>query len=183
MNKIDNLKYAIFSEWSCDPPAGSVNIYYDVCGTTYDKFMEVVEITYENMRALVGYAGEDCDDEENEELYDDNEGEEYEPDDDAHELYNIYKSIEPTKESIGSYSFDSGGCGCGCDFIAEGKEIAQQAADFYDYYLAEYYADDEERTRKNEKIVKKAVDNPENYNAVMKLIDLINDGICNLDTY
>ena len=44
MESIENLKYAILNEWTDDPPAGCVTLYYD---TWFESLSEVKPIVDE----------------------------------------------------------------------------------------------------------------------------------------
>lgn len=152
-NKIDSLKYAVFNEYSYDPPAGAVVIYYDARGTDYKDLLWPVSETYDHISSMIF-------------------------DDGAEEFEKVYNSVKATKESIENYSWENGGFGCGCDFVAEGKEIAKTAACFYQNELADCFENEEDDERaKKERIIKDAVDNPENYDAVIALLDMVSDAI------
>lgn len=131
---IDNLKFAVFEEWSCDPPGGSVYLYYD---TYFESISEVFGIVDEIIGHVKFGSG-----------YDDLDEDYYE--DEIEGLDPADEDVKLTIENIKNWSWDNGGMGCGCVVYAEGVEIAEAAAKFYEDYLSDELdelcidADDEE---------------------------------------
>ena len=41
---VNNIKYAIYREWSYDPPAGEITLYYGACGSTKELLWPIDEI-------------------------------------------------------------------------------------------------------------------------------------------
>lgn len=182
MRKIDKLKYAVFYEWSYDPPGGSLTLYYPVWGTTYKSLLGPANDVYSNVSSGVY-------------------------DDESDELDRAYNRVKASRRSINSFGWDNGGLGCGCSFIAEGTEIAQAAVDFYrndlepwmDYIwedeededddeddldeLAEDENDTDEdateriesRGTRIEKLIQRALDNPDDYDTVINLLEMIDE--------
>ncbi len=150
-NRIEDLKYAIYDEWASNPPAGVSTIHFDVYGTSYEDLAWPVDEMYDHL----SYS-----------LYDE----------EAEEFEEYYNSFEPTKEGILNYSWDNGGLGCGCGLLAEGKEITEKAAEFYKDVLEDWLDfDDAENIDldENQKLIEAAVKNPEDYDSVIKMLDMI----------
>lgn len=116
---IDNSKFAVFEEWSYDPPGGSVYLYYDTYFESISEVWGIVDEIIDHVKYGIGY-----DDEDDDFFKDEIEG--LEPADEDGNL---------TVESIKKWSWSNGGMGCGCVVYAEGKEIAEAAAKFYEDYL------------------------------------------------
>lgn len=116
---IDDSKFAVFEEWSYDPPGGSVYLYYDTYFESISEVWGIVDEIIGHVRFGSGY--DDLDEE-----YYEEEIEGLDPTDEEGNL---------TVERIKKWSWSNGGMGCGCVVYAEGKEIAEAAAKFYEDYL------------------------------------------------
>ena len=153
MGKIDELKYVIFKEWSDEPTAGESICYYDEWGNTYD-FLDIFEEIYGHFDLYF---------DEDEEFEDDDE-------DEFKGLKELNANKAPTKEWIKNCYFDNGWLGLSCLVLAEGKEIAKAAADFFrDNLLDSVEEEDEEKAVA---IIEKAEQNPEDYDAVIQLLKI-----------
>ena len=149
---LDKLKYAVFAEWSFDPPAGGSNYYMDAWGESYEDLMGPVNEIYDHFRDLL--------DEENE---------------DDEPFFELYSSKEPSKDFLENFAFDNGGLGCECCFIAEGKDIAEAAIEFFNSHFELYDDEDDYETKIN--IIEEAKSHPDDCKKVLALINLISDQI------
>ena len=114
MESIENLKYAILNEWTDDPPAGCVTLYYDTWFESLSEVKPIVDEIIDHVKNAIGYEEEYAEDFE-----DDLEG--LDPFDEDGNL---------TSEDLAAWDWDNGGSGCGCDVYAEGADIADAAAEF-----------------------------------------------------
>lgn len=146
---IDSLKFAVFNEWSYDPPAGGMTIYYAVYGTAYDVLRSPISEIYDHLSDI---------------LFDDTE---------IDELEEAYNEAIADENAIQHFSWDNGGLGCGCDVFAEGEDIAQVAADFFYDNLADWFDEDEAAEAEREAIIQNAIDQPNDYFAVIDLLEMI----------
>ena len=117
---IDNTKFAVFEEWSYDPPGGSIYLYYDTYFESISDVWGIVDEIIDHVKYGIGYYDED------DKEYFEDEIEGLDPSDEDGKL---------TIERIKNWSWDNGGMGCGCVVYAEGEEIAEAAAKFYEDYL------------------------------------------------
>lgn len=169
MKKIDKLKVAVFSEWSYDPPCGGVELLYITWADTYNEISWPVGEIQSNISVML-----DSDEED--------------------ELQAAVDAVGRTRKSIEAFSWDNGGVGGGCEFVASGKEIVDKIEELCDdkfeddfYYDEEYYADWEEEDideeelqhKKNIEVLEAAKEDPENYDKVVELLDLVTDLIEN----
>lgn len=129
MKSIENLKYAIFNEWTDDPPAGCVTLYYDICFERPDEVKPIIEEIIDHVKDAIGYEEPDAEDLEDEDFEDEIDG--LDPADEEGNL---------SSDAIKNWSWDNGGSGCGCIVYAEGSDIAEAAIGF----IEEYYEDIEE---------------------------------------
>lgn len=122
MNSINNLKFAVFDEWSDDPPAGTSRYYYVESGESYETFLGTIG-------EILDHLNECTDDEE------DLEG--------LEEAAEILEKDNLTAEDIIHWGWDNGGVGGECLVFAEGKEIAETAAEFYkEHFIYSFDFDD-----------------------------------------
>ena len=112
VNKIEDLKYAIFSEWCYDPPAGTTTLYYDAEGKTY---AELVEITDE----IIDHIQEFTDD----------------------ELPILTDRDDLSREEIEDWTCEAGGVNGDCVLFAEGEEIVDAVIDFCEENLLDWAED------------------------------------------
>ena len=171
---IDTLKYAVFSESVYDPPAGEVNCCYSAWGDDFKDLLKPIDGMLENFAVF-------ADEEE------------------AKEIKKIRDERQETAEYIKRFSASSGGAYGHCVCYAEGKNIVNAALsqfdkdeiyelvhfrdeeEFDDYdYIGEENEDDlfdEIKRVKNPvtKVIKKAMRDSEDRNAILKLLDLVDD--------
>lgn len=100
-NSVDELKYAIFSEWCYDPPAGTTTLYYDAVGKTY---AEIVEITEEIIDHIEEFAED--------------------------ELPVLVGRDDLSREEIEDWTCEAGGVNGDCVLYVEGEEIVDAVIDF-----------------------------------------------------
>lgn len=58
MESIENLKYAILNEWTDDPPAGCVTIYYDAWFESLSEVKPLIEEIIDHVKNAIGYEEE-----------------------------------------------------------------------------------------------------------------------------
>lgn len=124
MSTVENLKYAVFHEWTDDPPAGCVTLYYDTWFEDTDEIQPLVDEIIEHIKDAIGYEEPDEEDLEDEDFEDEIEG--LDPTDEEGNI---------TPDNLRDWSWDNGGSGCGCIVYAEGADIAEAAIEFYEEYL------------------------------------------------
>lgn len=110
MANIDNMKIALFDEWSYDPPAGTSRYYYFAYSESYDGLTWPVD-------EIVDHLSE-CTYEEEE----------------LEELNEAGEALDKdglTADDIRSWGWDNGGVGGECLLFAEGKDIINAIADYY----------------------------------------------------
>ncbi len=150
--KFDKFKYAVFSEWSCDPPSSGSNYYMDAWGESYEDLIWPVEEIYSHFEDLL--------DEDNE---------------DDETFFALYKFRKPTKDFLENYAFDNGGLGCECCFVAEGRDIAEAAIKFFNSHFELYEEDDDYEEKK--RIIEEAESHPDDCKKVLSLIRLVSEAI------
>ena len=148
---IEDIKYVIYQEGEYDPPAGAISVYYAEHSNSYEMLLLPIDEMYEHLMLV---------------LYDE----------DADELQELYDSREPTKEYIQNFRYEAEGMDCGCVLFAEGKEIASKAVEFFNSEF-EIEEDTEEEEKAKEKILEEALANPEDVDAVLRLLDLMDEYI------
>lgn len=153
MGKIDELKYVIFDETCCEGKGGTSTCYYDSWGNTYD-FLDIFEEIYSHF----------------EPYFDEEEYLEDEDEDRFKDLKELDANKAPTKEWLKNCYFDNGWLGLSCLILAEGKEIAKAAADFFRENFLDYVEEEDEE--KILAIIEKAEQNPEDYDSVIQLLEL-----------
>lgn len=108
IKNIQTLKYAVFDEWSYDPPAGQTTFYYS---SLSDNYAGLVDITDEIIDHLSDLVGEDDDE------------------------IPVLTELDLSRKTIKNWSWENGGIGCSCLVYAEGEDIVEAAAGFYEDYL------------------------------------------------
>jgi len=108
-NKIENLKFVVFDEWSYAPPAGRNVNYYTACNESFEVIAEITDEIISHLEEIV--------------------------DEDDDEIPVLTDMDEFNAEAIQEWSWDNGGAGCSCVAYAEGKDIAAAAAEFYEEHL------------------------------------------------
>ena len=164
MESISNLKYAIFDEWTYDPPGGQVTYYYPSFAESFSDLLDPVEEIIEHVVEATGGEGEE-------------------------EITTISIDEVSSADDIIQWSWDNGGVGCGCVLYAEGEDIIDAVTSFYYDILEEYAYDyfEEEMTDDEEseeledgvpeanRIIKTAQNNPQDYEALERLIELVSE--------
>ena len=166
MGKIDELKYVIFDETCCEGKGGTSTCYYDSWGNTYD-FLDIFEEIYSHFEPYFDEDEEFEDEDEDEEFEDEDEDED---EDEFKDLKELNANKAPTKEWLKNCYFDNGWLGLSCLILAEGKDIAKAAADFFRENFLDYVEEDDEG--KILAIIEKAEQNPEDYDSVIQLLEL-----------
>lgn len=116
MIAIDNLKIALFDEWTYDPPGGTARYYYFASGESYDSLIWPVDEIYDHLSNG---------------LYDE-------------ELEAFKKAVDGlnkkdlTADDIRKWDWNNGGVGGECLLFGEGKEIIDVIADFYVEEIRDY---------------------------------------------
>lgn len=121
MKSLDSFKYAIFNEWTDDPPAGSITFYYDAIFEEADEVGSIIDEIVEHIKDATGYEGLDSEELDNEDY--------------QNEMKGLYPGTENgvlTPDGIKNWSWDNGGAGCGCVAYAEGVDIIDAAINFYE---------------------------------------------------
>lgn len=121
MDTIEDLKYVILDEWTDDPPAGCVSLYYDIWFEDPDEVRPIIDEIVDHVKDAIGY--EEPDDDECEDVDFEDEIEGLDPADEDGNL---------SLDSISNWSWDNGGSGCGCIAYAEGSDIVETAIDFFE---------------------------------------------------
>lgn len=116
--RIEDLKYAILNEWTQDPPAGCITLYYDTWFESLEEVKPIIDEIIEHIEIAIGYEEDYAED------FDDIEG--LSPYDEAGNL---------TAEDLAVWDWDNGGAGCGCDIYAEGADIVDEAVGFLEARL------------------------------------------------
>ena len=163
LKNVGLLRYAIFEEWSYDPPGGSVRCLYDSLALFNEGLLAPVEEILDHISVST-------------------EESEYK------EASAIMGIEDIADEDISNWGWDNGGVGCGCILYAKGEEIVEKAIQFYhdemeDYVKDKYYydEDDEEDCESRQKmskitdIIEKAQQNPGDYDSVTTLINMISE--------
>ena len=162
MESIQELKYAIFDEWTYDPPGGQATYYYPSFAETFSDLLDPVEEIIEHVIEATG-------------------GEE--------EIITISPDEVNSADDIMQWSWDNGGVGCGCVLYAEGEDIIDAVTSFYydtleeyayDYFEEEMQDDEDDEELEDgvpaaNRIIKTAQNNPQDYDALEKLIDFISE--------
>ena len=162
MESIQELKYAIFDEWTYDPPGGQATYYYPSFAETFSDLLDPVEEIIEHVIEATG-------------------GEE--------EIITISPDEVNSADDIMQWSWDNGGVGCGCVLYAEGEDIIDAVTSFYydtleeyayDYFEEEMQDDEDDEELEDgvpaaNRIIKTAKNNPQDYDALEKLIDFISE--------
>lgn len=158
--EVKDLKCVYYREWSDDPPAGETPLYYGGVATAYESLLPIVDEVYGHF-------------------------EDYVYDDDLKDLNRLYKRKKPTRKYLESFYFDFGGCGCDVALYAEGEEIVSKAASFAEDILDDLDIDDctEELEEKTAELIAAAREHPDDYDAVMALLDHISDIVDILFSY
>ena len=90
-------------------------------------------------------------------------------------ILELHKELISSKDFLENFAFDNGGLGCECCFIAEGKDIAEAAIEFFNSHFELYDDEDDYETKKN--IIEEAQSHPDDCEKVLALINLISDQI------
>lgn len=164
IDRIRKLKYAVFSEWSNDLSTGEITLYYDHWYETYNGILSILDIIYEDFSM---YFDEETEDNKEGDYKGENKNE-------FNGFLSLYKKRKPQKAWIEDCLWDSGSFGCRCVLVAEGKEVADAAIKFFRDYLENYLIVEEGKIDDNYlSIVKEAEQNPDNYQTVIKLLEMI----------
>lgn len=133
MALLENLKVAVYEEWTDDPPAGETRMYYIASGETSKDLAWPIGEIVSHITDAIGYEDPDFEDE-------DYEDEDYDEDDFDDEI--DINGLDPTDddgniaiEDIKTWSWDNGGAGCGCTIYAEGKDIVPALEEFFEENL------------------------------------------------
>lgn len=124
MGSVDTLKYAIFNEWTDDPPAGCVTLYYASWFESCSEVKPIIDEIIDHVKDAIGYEEPDDEDLEDEDFEDEIEG--LDPSDENGDI---------SVEDIKAWDWDNGGSGCGCVVYAEGIDIAEAASDFCEEHM------------------------------------------------
>ena len=114
MNKMENLKYIILNEWTHDPPAGCITLYYDTWFESLSEVNPLIDEIVEHVKNAIGYEEEYAEDFE----------------DEIEGLYPYDEDGSITSEDLAAWDWDNGGSGCGCEVYAEGVDIVDAAVEF-----------------------------------------------------
>lgn len=114
MNKMENLKYIILNEWTHDPPAGCITLYYDTWFESLSEVKPLIDEIVEHVKNAIGYEEEYAEDFE----------------DEIEGLYPYDEDGSITSEDLAAWDWDNGGSGCGCEVYAEGVDIVDAAVEF-----------------------------------------------------
>lgn len=114
MNKMENLKYIILNEWTHDPPAGCITLYYDTWFESLSEVKPLIDEIVEHVKNAIGYEEEYAEDFE----------------DEIEGLYPYDEDGSITSEELAAWDWDNGGSGCGCEVYAEGVDIVDAAVEF-----------------------------------------------------
>ncbi len=170
-NDVQKLTYAVLTEWTEDPPAGCVTVYYDVWGTEPDELLWPV-------KEIGGH------------LTDYLEG------DEKREVEELVGKVLSSQLPLTSFSWENGGMGCGCSIYAKGTDIVQEALDFYtdvlgfgeeeeeeyeDFDEDEDLDDDDDEDEDGDAdvdraaIIEAAKAHPDDYDSVIALLEMISE--------
>ena len=152
MKTIKDLRYVMYNEWSYNPPAGFLTLYFPAVGSTYAELLGPISLINDQLSS--GF------------------------DDDELEGLDEACAVKATKDAITHFCWENGDLGCGCEFLVEGEEIASKVADFYESKISDYLLDDsDEENPEYRAVINNAIRNPSDYDAVMQLLDMISEMI------
>lgn len=126
MKSVEEMKYVLLNEWTDDPPAGCTTYYYPVLFKKVSDTLSTIDEIVEHVKVASGY--DDLDDYDEDELDED--------------ILEEIEGLDPrTKngyirtDSLINWEWDNGGTGCGCITYAEGSDIPEAIASFYEENL------------------------------------------------
>jgi len=176
MNKnIEELKYVIFGEWESHR-RGSSAWYYDTLSTDYNAALASGLEVMSNIGNNIDWSFPS----EDEKALNDDEISELDGEEKlCAELDRLYLTKAPTAEYLNTLHYDGIGVGFDCELIAEGKDILSKALQFLDTAQLDnerYYEDEddgEEKQEADQMVIERAKQNPDDYDALKDLLDLI----------
>lgn len=126
MKTVEKLRYVILDEWVDDPPAGCTTYYYPVLFRKISETIPTIDEIVDHVKVAAGY--DDLDDYDEDELDED--------------ILEEIEGLDPRTKNgyirtntLINWDWDNGGSGCGCTMYAEGKDIPEAIATFYEEKL------------------------------------------------